>query len=606
MRYDLVLLHPPSVYDFRKMDQFRGPISDVIPSSSIFDMYPIGFTSIAGYLERFGFRVKIVNLAARMIRDRRFDVEKKIRSLQSSAFGVSLHWLPHAQGSIEIAKLVKKYHPDTPVIFGGLSATYYHSELIRHDCVDFVMRGDSTEKQMLMLLEKIKTEGTNFSDVPNLTWKRFGQTSINPLGPSPCDLNDIDIPDYRYAVRSVFRYRNLLDVVPYDGWLDYPSTALLTTRGCTQDCSLCGGSRSAYALNCERGRPAMRSPAKLVEDIEFIQHFSRAPIFVIGDIRQSGKEYVHDFLERVARLQPKNELVFELFWDAGDEFFSKLDRKVARYSLEITLESADENIRRQNGKFTSSNQDVISTVRSALKYGCRKLDLFFMVGLPHQTRESALRNVDFCEEIHKASGLDKRLYYFVAPLAPFLDPASKAFEHPEKFGIKRLATTLEEHVHRLSAPSWEFILNYETDAMNRQQIVETTYASIERLNDFKLKHGLISAQAHLRIANEVRVSLAWLRLVRNSLHAGASFSNLPAFVEPNYSATRTQNELRWKVEHRYADMFSLFSLGFKLLADEIRTMIPRRALHSEQPGQQPVGRRSHLPKVGEAQADPGP
>ncbi len=67
MEFDLVLLHPPSFYDFRKTNQFRGPISDVVPSSSIFDMYPIGFTSIAGYLERAGYRVKIVNLAARML-----------------------------------------------------------------------------------------------------------------------------------------------------------------------------------------------------------------------------------------------------------------------------------------------------------------------------------------------------------------------------------------------------------------------------------------------------------------------------------------------------------------------------------------------------------
>ena len=97
MEFDLVLLHPPSFYDFRKIHQFRGPISDVVPSSSVFDMYPIGFTSIAGYLERFGHRVKIVNLAARMVHNRRFDVEKKIRGLESAAFGISLHWLPHAQ-----------------------------------------------------------------------------------------------------------------------------------------------------------------------------------------------------------------------------------------------------------------------------------------------------------------------------------------------------------------------------------------------------------------------------------------------------------------------------------------------------------------------------
>ena len=220
MEFDLVLLHPPSFYDFRKNNQFRGPISDVVPSSSVFDMYPIGFTSIAGYLERFGHRVKIVNLAARMVHNRRFDVEKKIRGLKSAAFGISLHWLPHAQGSIEIARLVKKYHPDVPVIFGGLSSTYYHRELMQHDCVDFVMRGDSTESAMLSLIDEIKSGTVDFSTVPNLTWKRDGKVFVNPIGPPPANLDDIDIPDYRYAMRSVFQYHSLLDALPYEGWLE--------------------------------------------------------------------------------------------------------------------------------------------------------------------------------------------------------------------------------------------------------------------------------------------------------------------------------------------------------------------------------------------------
>jgi hypothetical protein len=50
MIYDLVLLHPPTVYDFRKEMLFTGPISDVVPSSPVFEMYPIGLTSIGDYL----------------------------------------------------------------------------------------------------------------------------------------------------------------------------------------------------------------------------------------------------------------------------------------------------------------------------------------------------------------------------------------------------------------------------------------------------------------------------------------------------------------------------------------------------------------------------
>ena len=49
-RADLVFLHAPSVYDFRKHSILYGPVSDLVPSTPVFEMYPIGFTTMAEYL----------------------------------------------------------------------------------------------------------------------------------------------------------------------------------------------------------------------------------------------------------------------------------------------------------------------------------------------------------------------------------------------------------------------------------------------------------------------------------------------------------------------------------------------------------------------------
>ena len=112
---DLILLHAPSVYDFRRKAILYGPISDVIPSSPIFEMYPIGFSSLLEYLHQRGMRVRIINLAYLMLTQKNFDAEQLIQKLQCTAFGIDLHWLPHAQGSLEIAALCKKHHPEIPV-----------------------------------------------------------------------------------------------------------------------------------------------------------------------------------------------------------------------------------------------------------------------------------------------------------------------------------------------------------------------------------------------------------------------------------------------------------------------------------------------------------
>ena len=134
---DLILLHAPSVYDFRKKTILYGPVSDLIPSTTAFEMYPIGFASMVDYLTRAGYSVRILNLAVRMLNDKNFDAEIAIKHLKAPLFGIDLHWLLHSHGAIEIAKLVKKYHPESKVIFGGLSSSYYFKQLMDYEEIDY-------------------------------------------------------------------------------------------------------------------------------------------------------------------------------------------------------------------------------------------------------------------------------------------------------------------------------------------------------------------------------------------------------------------------------------------------------------------------------------
>ncbi|MGJ7910969.1 TIGR04190 family B12-binding domain/radical SAM domain protein [Neobacillus sp. LXY-1] len=579
MKYDLVLLHAPSVYDFRKNSLLAGPISDVVPSSPVFEMYPIGLTSIADYLERYGLKVKIINIANRMLMNESFDVEGKLRKIQTTAFGIDLHWLPHAHGSIELAKIVKKLHPTTPIIFGGLSSTYYHKELIEYPFIDFVMRGDSTEKLMLLLMNKIETGNTYYADIPNLTWKKGSEIGFNPITYVPTDIDDVDVPGYRYTIRSVFKYRNFLDPLPYNGWLQYPNTAILTARGCTQNCLICGGSKEAYNQNCNRNSLALRSPKKLLEDIQFIQRFSRAPIFILHDIRQGGREYMNELLDGIKKMNLKNELVFELFQYADEDFFKRINDSVRNYSIEITLETHDENIRRYNGKFNCTNNKVIDTLNYALKHGCKKVDLFFMVGIPGQTYQSAVDNIDFCETIHLACNQDPRIFYFVAPLAPFLDPASPAFEHPEIHGYKKFCHTLEDHRKAITQPSWKHMLSYETREMTRDDIVNSTYEAAEKLNDFKLKYHLIDLDGYQDIQDKIHKSKEYIEKIDQILVLPEDERAEPLaklqkeIVELNHYSICGKNELKWEVQKNYANFFSLALVGLEQLYEDYSNKI---------------------------------
>ena len=487
---DLVLLHPPSVYDFRERSIMFGPVSDVVPSTQVFEMYPIGFLSLMEYLQRHGQSVRIINVALRMLRSRRFDAEKLIKSLRPAAFGVDLHWLVHAQGSLALAAIIKKYHPEIPVIFGGLSASYFHDELIRYPQVDYVIRGDSAEEPLRQLMCAIK-ENRRPEDVPNLTWKDAGEVRANDLSYVPSAMDRIAAFDYRNIMKSSARHLDLTGHLPFLLWLNYPIVAGLCCRGCIHDCVTCGGSASAYEHICARKSPALRSPALLARDIGLISRYIKAPAIVLGDILQGGMGYAEEFLSAIADLKLSNHIALEFFAPPPREFLEMVSRAIPKFNIQISPESHDEAVRTAFGR-SYSNQALETFMRDALELGCQRVDVFFMIGLPKQTPESVRGTVSYCESLLEQFSEDGgKIRPFISPLAPFLDPGSRAFEDPERYGYRLFHKSLEDHRRALLSPSWKYMLNYETVWMSRDELVASTYESALELNRLKHRFGLV-------------------------------------------------------------------------------------------------------------------
>ncbi len=518
-RTDLVFLHAPSVYDFRKHSILYGPVSDLVPSTPVFEMYPIGFTTMAEYLERHGMRVSIVNLAVRMLSDERFDPEALVKTLHPAAFGIDLHWLPHAHGALAVAEMVKRLHPDTPIIFGGFSSTYFHEELIRYPFVDYVVRGDSTEEPLRQLMAYLTgaRNAPKLAAIPNLTWKdRAGEVQVNPHTYRPDDLDYVML-DYRYVVRAAARELNLSSYVPFKDWLDYPIMAALSCRGCTQSCVICGGSGAAFKQMHGRERPAFRNPELLAKDLRTISNMSCGPVFILGDLRQAGRDYVTRFFDAIRGF--KGQVITELFSPASREFLAQMAAALPNFTLEVSLESHDPVVRHAFGKHYD-NTPMERTIADALDLGAQRLDVFFMSGLPKQTAESVLGTIDYCEQLLNRFGRDGRLAPFISPLAPFLDPGSRGYENPDEHGYLLSAHTLEEHRRLLVAPSWKYVLNYETRWMNRHQLVDVTYAAGSRLNRIKAEYGQVSAEQAEATERRVREAIRLIAEIdRLMLHA---------------------------------------------------------------------------------------
>jgi len=491
---DLILLHAPHVYDFRRIPQLYGPVSDLVLATPIFEMYPVGLPSISEYLEKAGFRVRIVNLAWRMLRDARFDAEAFIKKLDAPVFGIDLHWMVHAHGSVEIAKIVKKYHPDSKIIFGGYSSSRFWKELILYPAVDFVMRGDSTEEPMKQFMQALA--GGDLSGVPNLVWKdASGKVRENEFSYVPTDISHVMGNHYGTVVRQVLRYHDLASVVPFKGWLKYPVTAVFTCRGCNYNCIFCSGAKGALSSFANRQTLAYRTAEDIFNDIQNISNITRGPILLVGDIREGGEQRAHKLLSLIKERRVKNTLMLEAFNPMTPEFVKELAQAAPGFSLDMSPESHDPGVRQVSLGRRFSNEDMEKMIETALAEGASRVEIFFMIGLHKQTKQSVLDTIDYCEYLLKKFKADKRLFLFMGHQAPLMAPGSLAFEYPERYGFRLLYKTLEEHRQALTLPSWKYSLNYETEWLSRDEITEVTYEAIARLAKLKAKYGQIPQKA---------------------------------------------------------------------------------------------------------------
>lgn len=560
LKSDLILLHAPSVYDFRKKSILYGPISDVIPSSPIFEMYPIGFSSLLEYLRQRGLRVRIINLAYLMLTRKHFDVEKSIKKLDCVAFGIDLHWLPHAHGSLEIAALCKKYHPHRPVIMGGYSASYFHRELINYPQVDFVLRGDSAEKPLGDLMIALKQGRGEFFNIPNLTWKNGRSVYENALSYVAPDLSSFS-NNYLSLFRSALLSADIRSFTSIRDWWDYPITAIMTCRGCVHNCVFCGGGKSGIKGYCKREKPAFRPPLMLANDLYNISRYTNGPIFIVGDLRQAGDEYAYQALEALRPYRIKNPVVLELFQPADRSFFEAVARSLDRFNFEFSPESHLETVRRFSGKIYS-NEQIEETIKAALTCGCEKFDLFFMIGLPRQTPEDALASVDYCRHLLERFG--NRLNPFISPLAPFIDPGSLAYEQSEKCGYKVFYRTLEDFRQALLQPSWKYTLGYETEWMSRDEIVSTTYEAALRLNRVKQEYGLIDPVRAASIAARIRAAMQMMQRIDEIVQAAdctwreEQLAILkPVIDQLSIGTICGKDEIKWPAEKKRFNYFNI-------------------------------------------------
>jgi B12-binding domain/radical SAM domain protein len=503
MKTDIAFIHPPSIYDFRKRNLKAGPISDVVPSTPVFEMYPMGFLSMLSYLVPRGYNARISNVASMMVMSDKFDPVKYLKSLDTEIYGIDLHWLPHVHGAISIARIIKEFNPDARVLLGGFSASYFSDDIMKtYPEIDYVLKGDFQEYSTMKLIDSVE-KNIDLGTVPNLVYRdEMRHVKHNPNSKE----NTVDnvFLNYKVLMRNAIKYHDVKGHLPYADWINNPESVTIIEHGCQFNCAFCGGSNFSYRNNFFPVSPVYRNPRTIAKEIELAREILGAPIFVAGDINLAGEKFYGNLFREIKELKADIPILTEYFRPPQKDYLNELSRSFGEFSVEISPESSSENIRRINGR-EYSNESLEKSIADAKEAGCKKFDVYFTLGISGQGEKELEDDIEYATKLmNHEKGSDMKVYSFISPLTPFIDPGSLIYEKPEKYGFHITARTIEEYYNLLDkGKSWVDFLNYYNDWMSAKDIERLTYQSEIEMITARRDVGLIDSESAENIINNI-------------------------------------------------------------------------------------------------------
>jgi len=335
---------------------------------------PLSLAYVAAIAEKAGHRVIIIDTAAEQLSLE--DTIKRIRDFSPDICGFTMTTLGFHQTLSWIKKIKEKVK--IPVIVGGWHLSIYPQETMCHDDIDYAVIGES--ENILPDLLKALEFGSSLYNIKGIAFRDNGRVIITPNAPMTADLDVIPFPA-----------RHLLDNTLYQNIFSRKKnfTAMLSARGCPYNCIFCD-------LNTKKFR--MRSVKNFVDEIEInYKQFSIREFDIYDSSFTIDRERVIKICDEIIKRK------LNIFWTARtrvDNVNKDMLRIMARSGCNTIMygvESADQNILKLLRKQTN-----IEMIKDAIKWtresGIKTFG-FFMIGVPGETYETAMRTIRFSIEL---------------------------------------------------------------------------------------------------------------------------------------------------------------------------------------------------------------
>ncbi len=291
-----------------------------------------------------------------------------------------------------VASLLKK-EMNVPIIVGGPHATTLPEYLLKNKDIDMVCLGEG-EEALLELANKMEA-GQNIFNTKNIWFKCKGKIIKNELRPRIPDLDLLPFPEkdlfYNWGVFKDYLF-------------------LITSRGCSFDCSYCYN--SFYESICpDHLRVRRRSGANIIKELQLYQEKYKAKHFIfMDDDFLTDKNWILEFLENY-REQIQTPFSCLAHPKAGKREINTPKKKSGCENISMGVDSGSDELRRKILNRPMNEKEILASAEIIQNMGI-KLRTSAIFALPEETPEDMWKTVELTEKINPHEVATYTLYPF--------------------------------------------------------------------------------------------------------------------------------------------------------------------------------------------------
>ena len=352
----------------------------------------IGLGYLSAYLKKNMDHVKLFVIDGKCNDLNRKDLIDKIESVNPDFLGIT-SFTQEIYDAAFIVRKMKTVNKNLITCIGGVHVTGVEEQVLqefREFDYAVIGEGEITLYNMLMEIQK----GQSPERIKGLIYRdKDGSIRKNPPADLIMDIDTLPIPDWRFASKAK----------------SYP---VMSARGCPFRCVFC--------MRPYGNRPRMRSPQKVVDEIEYVHNTYKNKNFIFYDESLGAvKSKFVEILDEIIARGLNKKISFDGHTHVNlvsSQLFDKM--KTAGFlSIGLGVESGDKDILKNIGKGIT-REKVINAVKLAKQAGLQT-SAYFILGMPNETYMSAFKTISFAKKLNTDT-------ISIGMMIPF--PKTKVFE----------------------------------------------------------------------------------------------------------------------------------------------------------------------------------